>query len=93
LLLTILAGFVLILCGPTATNRIRSDSLKRALLSIANNANESPDIRLSAASALKRFALNRDESTGVIQSAMEAKGQLDQDTAGIDQMSQSDSTR
>ncbi len=76
-----------------AANRIRSDSLKRALLSIANNANESPDIRLSAASALERFALNRDESTGVIQSAMEAKGQLDQDTAGIDQMSQSDSTR
>jgi len=76
-----------------AVNRIRSDSLKSALLSIANDINESPSIRLSAASALERFVLSRDESTGVIQSAMEAKGQLDQDTAGLDQMSQSDSTR
>jgi hypothetical protein len=71
-----------------AANRIRSDSLKSALLSIANNANESPGIRLNAASTLERFALNRDESTDIIQSAMEAQGQLDQDMPSLDQTSQ-----
>lgn len=59
-----------------AANRIRSDSLKSALLSIANDVNESPDIRLNAASTLERFVLSRDESTRVIQSAMEIKRQL-----------------
>jgi HEAT repeat protein len=66
-----------------AENRIRSDTLKSALINIANNANESPNIRLTAANALERFALAKEEYANVIQSAKEADRQMNLETASF----------
>jgi HEAT repeat protein len=59
-----------------AENRIRSESIKETLLAIIGSPSENPGVKLSAARALERFALNPTEAAMVVNSAKAADRQL-----------------
>lgn len=50
-----------------ADNRIRSEGLKTALIDMVSNTNEASDLRLSAASTLEHFSLDKDEYARISQ--------------------------
>jgi hypothetical protein len=50
-----------------AQSGIQSDTVKAALLGLANNPNESKDVRGNALQVLERFALNQDEAANISQ--------------------------
>jgi hypothetical protein len=59
--------------GMVAVGQLRNDNIKTALMGVANNKNENPEIRLSALQALERFALSNEEYAAYSQARLETE--------------------